>query len=215
MESNRSRLLAAMLAISIGLNIFQGISASYPDLWHNIRLAMIRPPAARPGDHVRGREGVKVTVIEFSDFQCPYCAQLHPSLKRLANEGRINWVYRNFPLSSIHPWAMQAAEAAECAGDQGKFWEYADALFDDQPELENEKQESLPAFWQSLAKGIGLDEPRFLNCLSSKRFESHIRSDIADGNSQHIDATPTFFINGKRQEGSLPYEQLERLVQIP
>jgi protein-disulfide isomerase len=106
---------------------------------------------------------------------------------------------------------MEAAEAAECADNQGKFWEYADGLFEDQRELGTE--DSVEAFLVALGGRVGLDQSRFRACLSSQQFDNRIRSQIADGNLQRIDATPTFFVNGRRQVGSVPYQQLEQLVE--
>ncbi len=207
----RTYILAATLGVSMGLNVFFALRVYKPELWHEIELAMIRPPVLRSDDHIRGPGDAQVTVIEYSDFQCTFCAQIHLSLKRLAEGGRIRWVYRNYPLSSIHPRALEAAEAAECAGDQGKFWEYADALFDLQRELEG--LEAVGAFLAGLAKRVGLDEERFRKCLSSHQFEGRIRSQVAEANSKRIEATPTIFVNGKRQVGLLPFEQLEQLAQ--
>lgn len=207
----RTYILAATLGVSVGLNVFFALRVYKPELWHGIELAMIRPPVLRSDDHVRGRGEAQVTVIEYSDFQCQFCAQIHPSLKRLAEEGKIRWAYRNYPLSLIHPRANEAAEAAECAGGQGKFWEYADALLDLQRELQAE--ESAGAFLVGLANRVGLDEERFQKCLSSQQFEGRIRSQVAEANSKRIEATPTIFVNGKRQVGSHSFEQLEQLVQ--
>jgi len=209
--TSRTYLLSAALGVSVGLNAFLGLKAYKPKLWHQIELAMIRPPVLRADDHVRGPSKASVTVIEYSDFQCPFSAQVHSSLKRLAAEGRIKWVYRSFPLSSIHPRAIQAAEAAECAAEQGKFWEYADVLFDNQRELQAEA--SPDAFSLLLRDLVGVNHDRFRNCLSAHQFQGRVLSQLAEGNSKHVDATPTLFVNGKRQVGLLPYERLEELVQ--
>src|SRR5262249_19545029 len=125
------------------------------------------PPIVRADDHIREVTGASVTVIEYSDFQCPYCAEIHQSLKKLAEASEIKWVYRNLPLTSIHPHALQAAQAAECAGQQDRFWEYADALFESQAELQ--ASESPNMFFNELAKRIGVDETRFRSCLSSNQ----------------------------------------------
>ncbi len=207
----RTYILPATLGISVGLNAFLALRLYKPKLWHHIELAMIRPPLLRSDDHVRGPSQAPVTVIEYSDFQCPFSAQIHSSLRRLAAEGKIKWVYRNFPLSSIHPRAIQAAEAAECAGEQSKFWEYADALFDSQGELQAEALQD--AVRLRLTDLAGLDQERFRKCLSAQQFEGRVRSQLQEGNSKRIDATPTLFVNGKRQVGFLPYERLEQLVQ--
>lgn len=209
-RSIRTYALAATLGISVGLNVFLTVQVLKPDIWHKLKLATIRPPIVGPEDHIRGSPVAAVTIIEYSDFQCPFCAELHPTLKALVKEGKIRWVYRNYPLPSIHPQAMEAAEAAECADSQDKFWEYADGLFEEQHELG--MKQSAEAFFMTLAARVGLDPNRFNACLWTQQFDGRIRSEIAEGNSKGIDATPTFFVNGHRQVGSVPYEQLEKLV---
>jgi len=202
--------LAALCGVSLGFNIFLGIKAYRPKVWQEIVLAMIRPPVLRADDHVRGPKNALVTVIEYSDFQCPFCAQIHPSLKKMAEESEIRWAFRNYPLSSIHPSAMEMAQAAECAGDQGKFWEYADELFDYQGELDANVR--LETVLVNLGHRVGLDQERFQRCLSNKQFDARIRAHIVEGSSLRIEATPTIFVNGKREVGSLPFDQLEQLV---
>src|SRR5262249_16271947 len=151
----RKCTLAALLGVSVGLNIFMAARDYGPGLVRELRLAIVPPPEPRPDDHVRGAASAKVTIIEYSDFQCPFSARLHPSLKRLGGSSRIRWIYRNFPLSSIHPRAEDAALAAECAGEQGRFWEYADALFDAQGAMNG--AESSGAFLRQLAKQVGAE----------------------------------------------------------
>jgi protein-disulfide isomerase len=205
-------ILAAVLGVSVGLNVLLFLRAHHPQLWHEIALlVMTRPPVPRADDHVRGQDLAPVTVVEYSDFQCPFCAEIHSSLRRLAEEGKIKWIYRNFPLSSVHPTAIKAAEAAECAGEQSRFWEYADALFESQQQLQT--NESGSALLTSLANRLSLDEKRFRECTASQRFEGRIRSQITEANSLQVDSTPTLFVNGKRQVGSLSFEQLDQLVQ--
>jgi protein-disulfide isomerase len=206
-----SYILTALLGVSVGLNILLALRVYRPQLWSEIRLAMIRTPLPRPDDHVLGANGAKVTVIEYSDFQCSFCAQLHPSLRRLADQGKIRWIYRNFPLSSIHPRAVEAAEAAECAGEQGKFWDYADALFELQQDLQT--AETTRAFLNTLGTRVGVDVQRFRECVSAQRFGGRIRLQTAEARSMRIDATPTMIVNGKRHVGSLSLEQLEQLFE--
>jgi len=206
----RPYIFALALGFSVGLNVFFALRVYKPNLWHEIRLAMTRPPVPRSDDHCRGPAGAAVIIIEYSDFQCPFSAQIHPSLKKLAEENRIRWVYRSFPLSAIHPQATEAAQAAECAGEQGRFWEYADALFGSQDALRGSG--SAGPFLAYLASRVGLDVERFQTCLSAHRYEGRIRSQVADGKSEQIEGTPTIFVNGKRLVGSLPFEQLDRLV---
>jgi len=206
----RTYFLVCLLGISVGLNIFFGLRIYTPKLWHDLQLAMVRPPVLRSDDHLRGPADGPVTIIEYSDFECPFSAQIHPSLKRLTEENRIRWVYRSFPLSAMHPHAAEAAEAAECAGDQAKFWEYADVLFESQGALRNSG--SAASFLTGLADRVGLNEEGFQSCLSAHRSQGRIRSLVAEGKSERIEATPTLFVNGKRQVGSLSFEKLEQLV---
>src|SRR5262245_41195843 len=116
-------LIAALLGVSLGLNCFLGLKVYRPRFWQDMQLAFVHPPDPRPTDHLRGSGKAPVTVIEYSDFQCPFCAQVHPSLAKLAAEGKIKWIFRHYPLFSIHPMATEAAEAAECVSEHGKFWE--------------------------------------------------------------------------------------------
>jgi predicted DsbA family dithiol-disulfide isomerase len=202
--------LAALCGISVGFNIFLGLKTYKPKMWQELVLAMVKPPVPRPDDHVRGPADAHVTIIEYSDFQCPFCAQIHSSLKKLTERSEIRWIYRNYPLSSIHPRAIELAEAAECADDQGKFWEYADELFNYQHQLGPEVP--LETFLINLGEDVGLNEGRFQTCRSNLQFDARIRAQMAEGASLRIEATPTIFVNGKRQIGSLPFERLEQMV---
>jgi protein-disulfide isomerase len=115
-------------------------------------------------------------------------------------------VYRHYPLASIHPEAVQKAEAAECAGEQGKFWEYSDLLFSSQPESRS------PNLLVDLSSRLGLDKSTFTKCLSSGKYEKRVSGNIEDAQARRILATPTFFVNGKRHEGVVSYEQLSQLI---
>src|SRR6266487_7154837 len=131
--------LATLCVMSIALNAALILERRKPDFWRNLKLSFKTPPVVGPADHVRGPSQATVTVIEDSDYQCPYSKQMHSELKKLLSESsRVRWVFRNRPLEAIHPLARQAAVAAECAGRQGKFWEYSDALFEEQAGLKSE-----------------------------------------------------------------------------
>jgi predicted DsbA family dithiol-disulfide isomerase len=211
-EPNKNRasffigFFATLAAVSILLNVFLLIRFYYPSLWNNLQTVMIPPPVANETDHVRGSKNAKVTIIEYSDFQCPFCRRLHLSMKKLIQEENVKWIYRHYPLSSIHPLAARAAEAAECAGDQGKFWEFADALFDSQKKLRSDE------LLLALGTRLNLDQKNFQGCLSSGKFKSRVQAQTEEGASLLIQGTPTFFINGKRKTGDLPYSELKRLV---
>lgn len=162
-------------------------------------------------DHIRGDKGAQVTLVEYSDFQCPYCQRFHPTMVQLMNEykGKVRWVYRHFPLS-FHPNALPAANASECANEQGKFWEFADELF------ANQSSES-DAFYSQTAVKLGLNKAKFDSCYSAKKYQSVITADQASGNAAGITGTPGTIIIGKDGKtqlvpGAVPYEQLKQMV---
>jgi len=140
----------------------------------------------------RGSKDARVTMIEFSDYQCPYCKrhvdQTVPGLvKDYVETGKVRYAFRDFPLAAIHPLAAKAAEAARCAGDQGKYWEMHDRLFANQKELQAEK---LPAH----AQAIGLDESKFRECLDQARYAAAVQKDVNEGTQLGISGTPTVII---------------------
>jgi protein-disulfide isomerase len=174
-----------------------------------IILPELEPPvlAIDPeGDRRLGSDRAPITIVEFSDFQCPYCQQtvkVVKALRRLYGE-RIRIVYRDFP-GPNHPYALRAAEAARCAGEQGKFWEYHDLLFD---------RQTSGSGWDfpALAKELGLQQPAFDGCLTSGRFREHITKDVQDGLQLGITSTPTFFINGRPLIGAQPLANFQALI---
>jgi len=157
-------------------------------------------------DHVRGNSDATVTIVEFSDFQCPYCQQFHATMKQLFNEypNDIRWVYKHFPLESIHPMALSTAQASECAGQQGKFWEFADGVFS----LSSLTDTTIT----SLAKQIGLDMSVFQSCLDSGANSDKIEADYMLGIESGVRGTPGNIINGQLVSGALPIEQMRSIV---
>lgn len=151
---------------------------------------------------VLGSSDAPVTIIEFSDFQCPFCKKGYDTMKQVEEEyvasGKVKLVFRNFPLS-FHSEAKPAALAAECAKEQGEFWEYHDKLFENQDVLGEEN-------YKKWAKELGLDEQKFNSCFDSKKYESNVDADLADGQSYGVSGTPAFFVNGKMINGAQPYE---------
>ena len=141
--------------------------------------------------HVRGAPMAPVTIVEFSDFQCPYCGAAHPELARLLREfeGQVKLVFKYFPLSA-HERAMPAAHAAEAAARQGKFWEMHDLLFEHQHELED-------ADLRHYAQVLGLDEERFKADLASPEVEERIEADRKEGDALKIEGTPTIYVDGR------------------
>ncbi len=156
-------------------------------------------------------DSAKVTLIEFADFQCPACKSAHPILLRLEDEysGRINFVFRHFPLPQ-HKNALPAALAAEAAGEQGKFWEYHGKLYENQSSWENEGNPK--EIFLRHARELELDEAKFKASLEGKKYEGKINQDIADGTSLGVTSTPTFFIQDKKYPGMLPYEDFKSLL---
>ncbi len=141
---------------------------------------------------VKGSSEAKVVVEEFSDFQCPACKSAQDTVKRVINEfgDQIRFEFKHFPLTTIHPQAFRAALASECANDQGKFWEYHDLLFINQPNFS-------PSELVSYAEGLGLNKDTFKACLDSRVKNDVVRADMAEASSRQVNATPTFFVNGQ------------------
>jgi protein-disulfide isomerase len=163
-------------------------------------------PVDNNGDRRLGPDQAPITIVEFSDFQCPYCQRSVQVLKELRQiyGDRIRVVYRDFP-GPNHPNALQAAEAARCAGEQGKFWEYHDLLFD---------RQSSGMEWDflSLAKELALQPNAFDSCLHAGRFREEITKDLHEGLKLGITSTPTFFINGRPLVGAQPLANFRALI---
>ena len=155
-----------------------------------------------------GPADAPVTIVEFSDFQCPYCArfvtQTLPQIKQ-QYEGKVRFVFRDFPLSTIHENAEKAAEAAGCASDQGKFWEYHDKLFSSQSALD-------VASLKSYASQLGLDTATFDQCLDSSKYAQEVQKDLQDGTSYGVDGTPAFFVNGLLVVGAQPFASFQTII---
>ena len=166
-----------------------------------------REVAVESSDPSRGSASAAVTIVEFSDFQCPYCQRASPALKQLLDkyDGRVRVVWKDFPLTQIHPQAFKAAEAAHCAGDQGKFWEYHDRLFASQHAL-------LVDDLKKYAKETSLDTARFAACLDTSKYSERVRDGVAVGNRLGVTSTPTMYINGRVVAGAYPYEALAAIV---
>ena len=149
-----------------------------------------------------------VTLVEFSDFQCPYCARLAPVVKKIAGEypGRVRVVFRQFPLRSIHAHAQKAAEASLCAFDQGRFWEMHDALFEDIKKLESKDL-------KARARKLNLDLESFSQCLESGKYAATVQQDLEDGMVAGVSGTPAVFINGRTLKGSKPYEGMKKVIE--
>ena len=169
----------------------------------------LTPPRAAVGvqdAEIRGVSDARVTVVEFADYECPYCQQIQPALDRLEAEfkGKLSFAYKDVPLPN-HPHAQKAAEAAHCAGVQGKYWEYHDLLY---------KTKKLDvAGLKENAHALGLNDSAFEKCLSSGEQSERVKAQLAEGQSLGLQGTPSFFINGRVFSGVLSYEQLSAVVE--
>lgn len=166
----------------------------------------------REDSYVKGSKDAKVTLVEFGDFQCPACGAVHPIVGQLLTEykDKVAFVFREYPLP-LHQNSKVAAYAAEAAGAQGKFYDMYDALYQNQKDWENSKN-ALELF-VGYAKIIGLDLEKFKSDVESKKFEEKIQRDISDGNALTVQATPTFFLNGEKIQGGLPYDQFKEKIE--
>ncbi|MEM4389400.1 MAG: thioredoxin domain-containing protein [Candidatus Micrarchaeia archaeon] len=177
------------------------------------------------GAHVRGNPNAPITVVEYSDFECPFCGLAADSAARmLAVHGqRVRFIYKHFPLNSAcnpalhgtgHARACAAAEAAECAGEQGHFWEYHDLLFAEN--IAAQRAFRAPDFsdarLRALAASLNLDLSRFDACMANHTALPKVLSDAAEGSRFKVSATPTFFVNGKRAVGALSQSEWEALL---
>ena len=158
-------------------------------------------------DHVLGPDHAPVTLVEYGDFECPNCKQAAPAVKLLLErfDQKVRFAYRHLPLVDVHPHAMGAAQAAECAGAQGKFWEYHDALFHDK-QLE-------PANLKQTARTLKLDGARFDKCLDSGEQADAVKKDYNEAVRLGLSGTPSFFINRHFLSGALDYASLRDAVE--
>lgn len=161
-------------------------------------------------DPVKGLEDAPVTIVEFSDFECPFCARfVKETLPKIEENyiktGKVKFVFRDFPLP-FHPNAQKAHEAAECAREQGKFWEYHDILF------KNTQALSVSDL-KNYANELGLDTIKFNECLDSGRKTEEVEKDLQDGQNYGVQGTPTFFINGIQIVGAQPYSVFEQIIE--
>ena len=154
-------------------------------------------------DHTAGPDAAPLTLVEYGDYQCPYCRKAFPIVKEVQRQlgEQLRFVFRNFPLTQIHPHAQHAAEAAEAAAAQGAFWQMHDRLFEHQRALDDENL-------VSYAADLGLDADRFQQELIAGTYAKRVQDDFRSGVRSGVNGTPTFFINGKRHDGSYDLETL-------
>ena len=159
------------------------------------------------GAPFKGGEKAAVTIVEFSDFHCPFCRQVMSTLAKLESQygEKVKLVFRDFPIENLHPGATKAHEAARCANEQGKFWPYHDKLFAAPPN-------SSPEIFKGIAKEVGLNTNAFETCLGSGKYQAAIKEDIEEGNRVGVGGTPAFFVNGRLITGAQPLEAFTRVI---
>ncbi len=162
---------------------------------------LVLPIAGR--DHRQGPIHAPATLVEYGDYECPYCGVAHAMVNAIQVQlgERLCFVFRHFPLASIHPFAAHAAEATEAAGEQGKFWEMHDALFENQSALQDD---ALARY----AKSLGLDASRLMSQVMDGTYKARVQEDFRLGVRSGVNGTPTFFVNGVRHDGKLQTEAL-------
>jgi protein-disulfide isomerase len=173
----------------------------------------LKPPPLQRADvpitgaPFKGSEKAPVTIVKFEDFECPFCKTVQPTLAAILKkyDGKVRLVHKDLPLEQIHPQAQLAAEAARCAGEQGRFWDYHDALYVNVPKLG-------AAELKSYAKQVGLNATLFEQCLASGRYKAAVQKDLAEGAQLGLTGTPSFFINGREISGALPVESFAAII---
>lgn len=167
-----------------------------------------RVKVAGDGAFSRGNKDAPITIVEFSDFECPFCRRALPVMREVMKQygAKVKWVYRDFPLVSIHPLAAKAAEAARCAGEGGKFWQYHDLIFDS-PTKPSE------ADLMTFGEQIGLDVNAFRACLRSGKYQGAVEADVEEGRRLGVTGTPTFFINGRSLVGAQALSAFQDIIE--
>jgi predicted DsbA family dithiol-disulfide isomerase/ribosomal protein S17E len=171
----------------------------------------LEPPrleVATTGGIEKGEKSAPITFIEFSDYQCPFCGRSQDVVKQVVAKygDKLYHVFMDFPLTSIHPLAMPAAAASRCAGDQGKYWEYHDLLFQRQAQLSAEN-------FGKWAQELGMDGAKFAACIKEDKHQKDIQSSMEIGQKAGVTGTPAFFLNGIMISGAQPFEQFESIIQ--
>ncbi len=174
----------------------------------------VQPPVGDPApvdparDHIWGKDDAKVTIIEYSDFECPFCSRHYETMKQIkaAYPNDVKVIFRHFPLS-FHAEAQKAGEASECAADQGKFWEMYDIIFQ-----ANAAGTMNVAKWKQAAADLKLDTAKFNNCLDSGEKASRVTEDLNEGSMAGVEGTPATFVNGQLVSGALPFDSFKQII---
>lgn len=225
-----SGVLGLLLVISIftggfglGSNNNIGVgsgSGNQPVAGNNIPTGTVEVDARQleDDDPFLGEEDAPVTIVEFSDFQCPFCRKFWgdalPQIKsQYIDTGKVKFVYRDFPLENIHPGARPYAESAQCANDQGKFWEMHDKIFQEQDKQGQGTVQFNPDDLKKWASEIGLDTNKFNNCLDSGKYSNEVSKDLSDATSSGGQGTPYFIIGKTPVSGAQPFSAFQQVIE--
>ncbi|MBI3329516.1 MAG: thioredoxin domain-containing protein [Nitrospinae bacterium] len=169
---------------------------------------VVRTEVSVDGAPFRGLQGAPVTIVEFSDFHCPFCKQVLPTLTQLQSQygDKVKLVFRDFPIDQLHPGARKGHEAARCANEQGKFWAYHDLLFANAPKASPEQL-------KGYAQEAGMNVAAFEQCVASGKYREAVQQDIEEGSRAGVTGTPAFFINGRLVSGAQPLENFSRIIE--
>lgn len=170
-------------------------------------MSMLKNPVGSE-DHIQGDRDAPCTLVEYGDYECPHCRAAHPVIKRVERHfgKRLCFAFRNFPLTQIHANAESAAETAEFAANEGKFWEMHDLLFENQEQLGND-------LYDELAAQLGLDVAKLQEVLENGTYTRRVRNDFTGGVRSGVNGTPTFFINGQRHNGPADFDHLVKAIE--
>lgn len=210
--SNEAKILTAISVVTLGIVIVAAIMFGGKSTNDKPEAPVDQKILIREDSNVKGSKDAKVTIVEFGDFQCPACGAAHPVVTQIVGEyeGKVKFVFRNFPLN-IHKNAELAAEAAEAAGAQKKFYEMHDMLYDNQADW-SESDKALDKFVE-YAKELKLDVDKFKKEVQEHKYKEKVQKDLSDGAAAGVNSTPTFYINGVMHSGVLPYNEFKAKVE--
>ena len=220
MQNVRSVVVPAV-ASAATLTVLVGFFAAgfFMRGWWDQQRGVVAPPVPGPGerfvadvsaddDPFWGPENARVTVVEFADFQCPFCQRhVEETLAQLKDAYRnsVRYVFRDFPIDNLHPQAFMAAEASQCAFAQGEFWAFHDLLFENQDALAE-------ADLKQHAAALSLDTVAFEDCLESGAYRDEVQADFDDGVAYGVTGTPAFFVNGRAVDGAASFSVFQRII---
>ncbi len=223
-SKNQSQIAGAILIVGImiaGAILLKGNMAPNPIVSNNQQQEAVKKIDIKPisqDDHILGNPNAKIIIVEYSDTECPFCKVFHYTMQKIVdnNQGQVAWVYRHFPIDSLHQKAFHEAEATECAWEQGgndAFWKYTNRLFEVTTSNDGLAASELP----KIAQYVGLDVTAFNACLSSGKYKEKVAADVTDGGQAGVRGTPSSFIlvKGKLVDtipGALPYDSVMEML---